>query len=104
MSEVIQMSNIIKRDRRPPCGVWFWAQFYDNPNIVPRFEVFRYIGRQLSTGYYWFEAVKGQALISRTLQQLNQNGFRPFLLEPEKMMDAVAISKAESGGNDAPNS
>jgi hypothetical protein len=62
MSDVIKMNNLIKHDKKPPLGVYFWAQFYDNPQIRPRFEVFRYIGRQHGTGYYWFEAVKGKAI------------------------------------------
>jgi hypothetical protein len=78
------MSGVIKRDpANPPLGIAYWAQTY--LQRTPRYEVFRYYGRDYDSGLYWFESVTEKNLISRSFYQLNANGFNPFLLNMERI-------------------
>jgi hypothetical protein len=84
--EQTAVSNIIKLEK-PPLGVTFWAQVYQNR--IPRYEVFKFIGRQRSTGVYYFQSVREKTIIGKSFYQLNQHGFIPFCIDFEKMLDSL---------------
>jgi hypothetical protein len=78
------MSNVVKIEyARYLQGVMHWALL--QPLMVPKFEVFKYIGRDRDNGLYYFKAVRGRAIISRNFYQLNVPYFKPFLINHERM-------------------
>jgi hypothetical protein len=87
-----QAMSVIRKGGEPPLGIRFWAQTY--MYRTPRYEVFRYYGTDYTTGHYWFESLTEKTLISRSLEQLNQSGFRPFLLNMERI-DAFLMQHKE---------
>jgi hypothetical protein len=73
------MSAIIKlRPGQSLNGVRFWRQ--DMPHCTPRFEVFAYVGYDTSKGLHLFTSVRNKCLITKGNNQLDVNGFHPFLL------------------------
>lgn len=72
------MSSVIKKIDSI-AGVRHWMQIY--AYIVPRYEVFRVIGHNPSTGLYYFQSVKHDSTVSKYMYQLNTNGFKPYCLD-----------------------
>ena len=64
-------------------GVQHWAQM--QPMMVPRFEVFRYLGRNRDNGLYYFKSVRSNAVIGKNHYQLHVPNFKPFLINHERM-------------------
>ena len=71
------MKPSLKR-RTEIMGATFWRQDYEHR--IPRFEVFKCVAHDLTTGTFWFQSVENKTRIGRTFHQLNHNGFHPFCI------------------------
>lgn len=65
------------------CGIKYWMQVYTKR--IPQYEVFEYIGYQKDPTIFFFKSKSENTIISRTFEALNKNGFRPYLLEWDKI-------------------
>lgn len=75
------MSTVEKRPGKYLCGVKTWAQWFSFGK-APRYEIYTYIGVDAFNGTYFFQARSNPALIiSKTIYQLNTNGFKPFCID-----------------------
>lgn len=71
-----------------PLGIKFWAQFFEHTK--PRYEVFRFISFDPKRGLYNFQSVKQPKLfVVKSFADLNVNGFRPYLLNCEKLLEEL---------------
>lgn len=67
-----------------PLGIRYWMQV--DTSKKPHYTVFECMGRLLYTDQYWFKERKGSPLLFiKSLSQLNEDGFRPFYMNVEKM-------------------
>jgi hypothetical protein len=74
--------NVIKSEEYL-AGIKYWAQFY--VHLMPRFEVFKYVGRSLDTGTYYFQSLRTGNIVGRSYYSLNNHGFKPFCLDTERI-------------------
>jgi hypothetical protein len=64
-------------------GVRIWAQWYFSR--VPRFELFYYLGKDVEKDLYFFKSRTEKTQIMKTLDQIGNGGFRPFLLDTKRI-------------------
>jgi hypothetical protein len=77
-------------------GVRHWIQRYKRS-----FEIFRYIGKSETSSIYYFQSLEQNTIIGREAHQLNLNGFGPFVIDNDRIMDAMetAREKREKGAS-----
>ena len=75
--------GVIERDSHYLHGVRYWRQLY--PQSIPRFHVYRYVGRDADRGLYYFKGVRDNTLLWKSHYQLYQNGFGPFVLDTARL-------------------
>lgn len=78
-------------------GVRFWMLIAQHKTQVPRFEVFRYIGRNKMGDLFFFQSVRTLAHISMRADELYSDYFKPFLIDHKKM--AKEIKKVDESYN-----
>jgi len=64
-------------------GIRYWVQCY--LKRIPRFEVFEYIGRDKEYEMYFFKSKSEGSIMGRHFRDLNKFGFKPFLIEWNKV-------------------
>lgn len=67
----------------PLLGIRYWVQWYIKR--IPKFEVFEYIGKDPDRGMYFFKSRSEGTIVGRQFSELNRFGFRPFLLDINKI-------------------
>ena len=69
-------------------GVKYWAAHYQR--VVPRFEVFVYVGQDRTKGVYFFKSRKGDNILYKSLVGLEASvkdkSFAPFMLETKGLL------------------
>ncbi len=64
-------------------GIRYWVQCY--MKRIPRFEVFEYIGCDKEQKMYFFKSKSEGSIIGRHFSDLNRFGFKPFLIDWDKV-------------------
>ena len=82
---------VIKKSERL-LGVKFWAIHY--VRVVPKYEVFKYVGFSKTSGLHYFESLKDKTLMGRAAYQiLNNEFFKPFCFNNAQIDAAIAEGK-----------
>jgi hypothetical protein len=85
-------SKIIKKEDFL-LGVRTWVQHYNHGG----FELFTYIGKS-EGGVYFFQSRTQGTIIAKTVYQLNQFGFGPFVIDTERIEDAMESTRNKREG------
>jgi len=67
-------------------GVRFWALIEPRVVAVPKFTVYRYIGRNEMGDLFWFENIRNKMTITLRVDELNSIYFKPFLIDHKRIV------------------
>lgn len=76
-------------------GIRYWILVAQRKTQVPRFEVFRYIGRNAKGDLFFFQSVRTLTHMTMRVDELNTEYFKPFLIDHKKVVKEV--QKADPG-------
>ncbi len=75
-------------------GIRHWVQYYPNSG---RREIFQYVGRD-NCGLFYFKSLKEHCVISKTQYQLHTEHFKPFIVDNERILDAMEAEATKRQG------